>query len=216
MHGRVEHPREDEGVAVNKEHLDLCRSAEWADAVSRWIVPWTLEGVELGASTVEIGPGPGLTTDALTLLVADLTAVEIDPDLATSLAERFVGDPRVKVVAADAADTGLPTASADSAVCLTMLHHVPTLEHQDAIFAEIRRLLVPGGLFAGSDSLDSPEFRDLHRGDVCLPVSPETLDARLRAAGFAEVAVDTNPWAVRFRAVTPLGAPGSSSTEDRS
>ena len=187
---------------MNKEHLALCRSPEWADAVTRWIVPWTLESVDLGKRTVEIGPGPGLTTDALVTLVTELTAVEIDPDLATSLAKRFADDPRVRVLNVDGADTGMPPGSADCVVCLTMLHHVPTVQHQDAIFREACRLLAPGGVFAGSDSLDSPEFRELHRDDVCTAVPPEGLEARLRAAGFADVVVDANAWAVRFRAVT--------------
>ena len=32
---------------MNTKHLELCSSAEWADAVKRWIIPWVLEGVDL-------------------------------------------------------------------------------------------------------------------------------------------------------------------------
>lgn len=187
---------------MNKEHLALCRSPEWADAVANWIVPWALENVDLGERTVEIGPGPGLTTNVLAMRATTLTAVEIDPDLAASLSERLADRRQVTVLNADGAHTGLPAGSTDSVVCLTMLHHVPTAEHQDAIFREARRLLAPGGIFAGSDNLDSAEFRELHRGDVCTPVPPDSLRARLLTAGFVDVTVDTNPWAVRFRAVT--------------
>ena len=189
---------------MNEEHLALCASAEWADAVSRWIVPWTLGGVVLGPRTVEFGPGPGLTTDALALLTGDLIAVEIDPDLATALTARFAGQPGVRVICADAALTGLDEASADCVVCMTMLHHVSTPQHQDAIFREAHRLLGPGGgVFAGSDSLDAPDFRQLHRGDTCNPIPPETLETRLHDAGFADVSVEVNEWALRFRATDP-------------
>jgi hypothetical protein len=50
---------------MNKEHLALCRSREWADGVTRWIVPRPFEGVERGRRTVEVEPGTGMTTDAL-------------------------------------------------------------------------------------------------------------------------------------------------------
>lgn len=185
---------------MNKKHLALCASPEWAEAISRWIVPWTLEGLTLGPRMIEFGPGPGLTTDVLASISSNLTAVELDLDLASDLAERFSGRPGVRVICADAASTGLPDASVDAVVCLTMLHHVPTPDHQDAIFREARRLLVPGGMFAGSDSLDGPDFRELHEGDICSPVAPESVESRLRGAGFTTVTVDVNDWAVRFRA----------------
>jgi SAM-dependent methyltransferase len=195
--------RGDDGP-MNAEHLKLCSSAEWADAVQRWILPWVLDGVTLGPDVLEVGPGPGLTTDVLRERVPRLTAVEIDPELAGALAERLAGT-NVDVVKADATDTGLESGRFSAAVCLTMLHHVPTAEGQDALFAEVHRLLRPGGVLAGEDSLDSPEFRDLHRGDTCVPVGPDGLAARLTAAGFVGVRVDTNEYAVRFQAKRRAG-----------
>src|SRR5580704_8760286 len=47
---------------MNQEHLTLCSSAEWAEAVQRWIIPWVLDEVDLGDDVLEVGPGPGLTT----------------------------------------------------------------------------------------------------------------------------------------------------------
>jgi hypothetical protein len=61
---------------MNREHLALCSSAEWAEAVQRWIIPWVLEAVDLGDDVLEVGPGPGLTTDVLRTKVTRLTAVE--------------------------------------------------------------------------------------------------------------------------------------------
>jgi SAM-dependent methyltransferase len=187
---------------MNADHLALCSSAEWAETVRRWIIPWVLDGVDLGDDVLEVGPGPGLTTDVLRTLTGRLTAVEVDRDLADALAGRLAGG-NVDVVSADATATGLPGGRFSAAVCLTMLHHVPTVERQDALFAEVRRLLRPGGLFVGADSLDSPDFRTLHHDDVCVPIAPEELAGRLATAGFVDVEVEVNEFAVRFRARRP-------------
>ena len=114
---------------------------------------------------------PGLTTDVLRTRVTRLTAVEIHPDLADALAARLAGT-NVEVVCADAARTPLAAGRFSGAVCLTMLHHVPSPQAQDAVLAEIFRLLRPGGVLAGQDSLDSPELRALHHDDVYVPVDP--------------------------------------------
>ncbi len=194
---------------MNEKHLALCASAEWADAVQRWIIPWALEAVDLGDDVLEVGPGPGLTTDVLRTRFATLTAVEIDSDLAAQLATRLAGT-NVTVVHADARATGLPGDRFSGATCLTMLHHVPTAERQNALLAEVHRVLRPGGTLAGTDSLDSPDFRDLHVDDVCLPVDPRSFAARLEQAGYVDVHVDTNEYGVRFRArkAEPGPSPG--------
>ena len=187
---------------MNRAHLELCSSAEWADAVERWIIPWVLDSVDLGNDVVEVGPGPGLTTDVLRTKVAQLTAVEIHDELAASLSARLAGT-NVSVVHADATRTRLPDDRFSGAVCLTMLHHVPDAEHQDALFAEICRILQPAGVLAGQDSLDSEELRSLHEDDTYVPVDPAGLPARLEAAGFVDIEVETNDYAVRFRARKP-------------
>jgi 16S rRNA A1518/A1519 N6-dimethyltransferase RsmA/KsgA/DIM1 with predicted DNA glycosylase/AP lyase activity len=57
---------------------------------------------------IEVGPGPGLTTDVLRHGVERLTAVELDIDLAAALRDRMNGT-NVEVVQADA--TALPQES---------------------------------------------------------------------------------------------------------
>jgi SAM-dependent methyltransferase len=185
--------------AVNEQHLELCSSAEWADAVRRWIIPWVLEGISLGDRVLEIGPGPGRTTEVLADLAPDLTAVEIDPTLARALADRMAGT-EVEVIEGDATDLPWAEGSFSSVLSFTMLHHLPSVVDQDRLFAEALRVLGPGGVFAGTDSLDSPAFRDLHVGDICIPIDPTTLADRLHSAGFDQVQVDTNEYGVRFRA----------------
>ncbi len=182
---------------MNDEHLQRCSSAEWANTVREWIIPWVLDGIDLGNDVLEVGPGPGLTTDVLRALVPRLTTVEIHSELASSLAARLAGT-NVEVLCADASHTQLASDRFSGAVCLTMLHHVPSVERQDALLAEIHRVLRPGGVLAGEDSLDGPELRALHDDDTYVPVDPGHFAARLAAAGFVEIEVDTNEYAVRF------------------
>jgi SAM-dependent methyltransferase len=190
---------------VNDEHLRRCASAEWADTVRKWIIPWVLEGVDLGDDVLEVGPGPGLTTDVLRSLVPRLTAVEVHPDLAASLAERLAGT-NVEVLCADATQTELASDRFSGAVCLTMLHHVPSVERQDALLAEIHRVLRPGGVLAGVDSLDSPDLRALHHDDTYVPIDPDRFAARLEAVGFGGIDVATNEYAVRFHGFRPASS----------
>jgi Ribosomal RNA adenine dimethylase len=76
---------------VNKAHLEFCSSPEWARLVEDELLPWVLAGHRLGDDLLELGPGPGLTTDVLRRKAARLTAVELDLDLAAKLASRLAG-----------------------------------------------------------------------------------------------------------------------------
>lgn len=187
---------------MNARHLELCAGDEWADAVREHIIPWVLDGVDLGDDVLEIGPGPGRTTDILCTRAAKLTAVELDPDLASKLAARFAGT-NVEVINADATAIPLPDNRFSAALSFTMLHHVPTAELQDCIFAEALRVLRPGGLFAGVDSMTSPDFLELHSDDICVPIDPDGLADRLLRAGFetADVYAGSAGRRFRFRAV---------------
>lgn len=187
---------------MNARHLELCASDDWAGTVKQHIIPWVLDGVVLGDDIVEIGPRPGRTTDILCGLAVRVTAVELDEDLAAQLAVRFAGT-NVEVIHADARAIPCPDGRFSAALSFTMLHHVPGASLQDRIFSEVLRVLRPGGFIAGVDSLDSEPFRELHDDDICVPIDPATLPARLAAAGFVDVHVDTNPYSVRFRAKKP-------------
>jgi hypothetical protein len=50
---------------VNEAHLAICSSPEWARLVEEELLPWVLEGHDLGDELLEVGAGPGLTTDVL-------------------------------------------------------------------------------------------------------------------------------------------------------
>jgi SAM-dependent methyltransferase len=94
--------------------------------------------------------------------------------------------------------------ASSAVVCFTMLHHVSTPALQDRLLAEICRVLRPGGVLAGSDSVgDTLLFRLLHVRDTMVLVDPARFPARLRRAGFDQVSVEGGA-RMRFRAVRPL------------
>jgi SAM-dependent methyltransferase len=184
---------------VNEQHLTYCSSDEWAAGLKQWILPAALDGVALGDDVLEVGPGPGRTTDLLREMARRLTAVEVDEALAEALAVRMAGT-NVEVVHADATDMPFADGRFSAAVSFIMLHHVPTAEKQDQLLAEVARVLRPGGVFAGVDSLDTAEFRDMHIDDICNPIVPSGLEARLMSAGFTEARVRVNPYVMEFQA----------------
>lgn len=186
-------------MSMNVCHRLCCSSNYWARSVERKLLPWALAGVDLGAKTLEIGPGYGANLRVLVDRTPDLTCVEIDEPMAARLRERYGS--RATVINGDGTHTGLPDADFNSVVCFTMLHHVPTPALQDRLFAEAFRVLNPGGVFAGSDGLHSLGFRLVHIGDTYNPVPPDTLPERLRRAGFTDVYVDTKRGEQRWRAV---------------
>ncbi|MFE5871891.1 class I SAM-dependent methyltransferase [Streptomyces roseifaciens] len=183
-------------MPMNLIHRRLCSSDRWARAIRDELLPWALEDVPLGADCLEIGPGYGATTRVLVRKVEKLSVVEADAEYAARLRTLF-GE-RVDVVYGDGADIPFPEARFDSVACFTMLHHVPSLTEQDRLFAEAHRVLRPGGVFTGCDALSSRAFRLIHLGDTCVPVPPETLEARLRMAGFAECTVTVGKGSFRF------------------
>ena len=76
--------------------------------VEELVLPAALADVDLGGDVLEIGPGPGFTTDVLRTRAERLTAVEIDPPLADALARRLAGT-NVKVIEGDASALDLPS-----------------------------------------------------------------------------------------------------------
>jgi len=182
---------------MNALHGWYCRSGHWRRTVEERLLPWALAGADLGADVLEIGPGPGLTTDVLATRVPRLTALEIDTALATALRRRQAA---VRVVEGDATTMPFPDASFSGAVSFTMLHHVPTAAAQDRLLEEVRRVLRPGGTFAGSDSTTSLLFRLAHFRDTMQLVDPDGFAARLGRAGFRDAEVRVAKGAFRFRA----------------
>jgi len=184
---------------MNFYHRRLCRSDQWRRKLETSILPFALEGVELGDDVLEVGPGPGLTTEFLKLTVPRLTAIEIDNKLAERLKSRMLGS-NVTVVEGDATAMPFSDARFSGAVSFTMLHHVPSQVLQNRLLREVARVLKKGATFAGVDSLPSLSMRIIHIGDTLVPVDPSTFKFRLESAGFHEIVIQANRERFRFRA----------------
>jgi ubiquinone/menaquinone biosynthesis C-methylase UbiE len=186
---------------MNLLHHWLCRSDRWRNTL-QLRVPWVIGDADLGSNVLELGPGPGLTTELLQMSLKHLTVLELDPKFAHALAAHFQ-EGNVQVVEGNATDMPFGNAEFSGAVSFTMLHHVPSPELQDRLLREVFRVLQPGGVFVGSDSLMNWFMRIIHIGDTLIPVSPDTFGTRLQDAGFEVLEVKKNTRAFGFRARRP-------------
>jgi hypothetical protein len=148
---------------VNETHLQFLASPQWAQMLEDELIPW-VEGVgDLGDHVLEIGPGPGLTTDLL-----------------RQRADSF-----------------------SAAACFSILHHMPSAELQDRLFEEIYRVLRPGGIFVGQESLDLEPIRAGHADDIFTPVDPDEFSRRLAGVGFSGTRTDILGFHFRFVSQKP-------------
>jgi len=185
---------------MNRLHQRLCASTLWAWHAQRTLVPWVLDLVGSAEDVLEIGPGYGVTTRALAHRLGRVTALEVDADLAARMDSRIEG---VRVVHGDGTSMPFDKESHSGVVCFTMLHHVPSPQAQDRLFAEAYRVLKSGGVFAGTDSRASMLLRLIHLADTLVVVDPDTLAGRLAAAGFEQIRVDKRRKTFRFCARKP-------------
>ena len=183
---------------MNLVHRYLCASTGWRGRVRTTILPWVLDGVDLGLEVLEVGPGYGAATDDLRARAGRLTCVEVDRALATRLASQMEGH-NVTVLCEDATRMSLADATFDGAVCLTMLHHVPSEALQDRLLAEVARVLRPGGVFVGFDAVAGPMLRLLHVFDTMVAIDPGTFPLRLARAGFTDIDIEVHARGFRFR-----------------
>jgi len=184
---------------MNRVHNVLCSSGWWSRRVERELVPWGVKGVELGDDVLEVGPGFGATTRVLAERLERLSALELDPGYCRRLRAEFDGV--VEVTEGDATALPFPDGRFSAVLCFTMLHHIPTVEQQDQAFAEIARVLRPGGTFAGTDSIGTGWlFKAIHIGDTLNLIDPDGLPARLEGAGLTVREVKRGGRSLRWRA----------------
>ena len=190
---------------MNENHARVCPSPEWAEHIQTDVLPSLTHHADLGDDMLEIGPGPGAATEWLRHRVKRLTVLEIDAEAAAKLAQRY-GDGNVEVVIGDATKLSYPDGSFDSVGSFTMLHHVPTVALQNKILAEAFRVLRPGGVLIGSDSLASNSLHHFHEGDTYNPIEPGTVLSRLQTIGFDKLTIMVDG-VVKFVAHKPAERP---------
>src|SRR5215467_13453749 len=159
---------------MNKFHRWFCKSDFWKKALADEVLPWALKGVELGDHVLEVGPGPGLTTDILRHQTPRLTSIEIDARLAASLRQRLDGT-NVTVVEGDATSMPFPDTSFTGAVSFTMLHHVPSAVLQDRLIGEVFRVLRPCVFFDATATVWSPPSQLIPLFNTIVVVEPHSL-----------------------------------------
>jgi SAM-dependent methyltransferase len=211
---------------ARKNHMNrlenwFCATKFWRGVTANRLLPWMLEGSDLGDRVLEIGSGAGAATRALRQKFSSVTSLEYSGTFAFKLlkdsrCETFfaaraaaavpqLGEPRRKVFASvvqgDAAALPFANESFTCAIAILVLHHLRSRELQNRAFAEIHRVLKPGGSFLALEIPDGWFARRLHIGSTFVPVPPASANARLNAAGFSRVAVTFRPGAFVLRAV---------------
>lgn len=182
---------------MNEAHLHYLASPAWAARLEWDLLPWIQRAGSLGDAVLEIGPGPGLTTDILLRLGAKVTALELDAALAAKLAERLAGE-AVEVVEGDASAMPFASNRFSTVTAFSMMHHVPSAELQDRILSEAFRVLAPGGRLLAVDSRDFEAIRQFHADDTFVPMPIDTIARRLECAGFKDIELEIDEFEVRF------------------
>src|SRR5438445_12090686 len=178
----------------------FCGSALWRYVTRRQLLPWVLHGSQLGDHLLELGAGPGAATLELAQRVPRVTSLEYDHAFAARLGAR-VNHSNARVIQGDAAALPFADALFSSAIAILMLHHLRSGELQDRAFAEIWRVLRPGGVFLALEIQDGWLHRVGHIKSTFVPVMPVSAFARLTAAGFSKVTVDFQRGGFRIRAL---------------
>ena len=162
------------------------------------LLPWLLQRSDLGEHLLEVGAGPGAATAELRKRVQRVTSLEYDRVAVVRLAQR--NGTGAGVVQGDAAALPFADRTFSSAIAVLVLHHLRSSELQDRTFAEVHRVLQPGGRFFAFEISDGWFNRLIHTNSVFVPVPPDALVARLTAAGFVGVTLDPRPGGFRFTA----------------
>jgi SAM-dependent methyltransferase len=183
----------------------FCSSRIWRRMTERTILPWLLDGAELGDHVLEIGAGAGAASSELRRRARRVTSLEFSHQLAVK-ASRHNGWPPVppnasvvsEIVQGDATRLPFPPCSFSSALAVLMLHHLSSAREQDRAFGEAFRVLRPGGVFLAFEIQDRWLQRVTHFKSTFTPLRPDTLNARLSAVGFASVCIDRNSEGLRL------------------
>ena len=188
---------------MNRLENWFCATGFWQRITREKLLPWILHGSSLGDHVLELGAGPGAATEGLKECAGRVTSLEYDHKFAAGLGRRYSGT-NVTVTQGDAAALPFPEKAFSAAIAILMLHHLRSVELQDRAFAEIYRVLRPGGIFLAGEIENSWLHRMVHVRSTFVPVDPKAAPARLRSAGFSDVTVAFGHGGFCLRAVKPL------------
>jgi ubiquinone/menaquinone biosynthesis C-methylase UbiE len=181
------------------EHF-LCSSSLWRYISQRQLLPWFLSGARLGDHVLEIGAGSGAATAHLRKRVARVTSLEYDHSSTLKLKDQHNGHSG-SVLRGDAAQLPFASETFSSAIAILVLHHLQSRHLQDRAFAEVLRVLRPGGVFLAFEINDNWIHKLGHFKSTFTPLSPGSAFARLTTVGFSRVSVDFRRGGFRLHAL---------------
>jgi ubiquinone/menaquinone biosynthesis C-methylase UbiE len=187
---------------MNRLEHWFCESASWRYLTRRHVLPWMLQGTHLGDHVLELGAGTGTATLELARLGTRVTSLEYNHQSIADLAVRTSGT-NGRAVQGDASLLPFADKTFSSAIAILMLHHLNSSESQDRAFAEIFRVLRPGGVFLAAEIQDSWLHRVVHIKSTFVPVDPAPALARLTAIGFSNGTFNFRSGGFRIRAFRP-------------
>lgn len=175
----------DAKLHMTEETLEQYRSARprATNGVKDWMFS-LLRPLE-GKQVIEYGCGTGDSTCLLAAAGATVTALDLSPvsvAKARRRAELLGLSDRVRVLEAEAGSLDLPDGSFDVAFGAGFLHHV----HNElpAIYAEIARLLRPGGVACFSEPVANSRVLSALRRVVPVPLDSNGTERQLTYADF--------------------------------
>lgn len=152
----------------------------WSDRGERAAFEWVAREAR-GGRILDIGVGAGRTVPALTALSSDYVGIDYTPELVAVCHEKHPG---VDVRVGDARDL---SAFADGSFRLVVFsfNGIDAVSHKDRahVFAEVRRVLAPGGLFFFSThNRRGPLHHERFRLGVYMTRNPFKLARRVMTA----------------------------------
>jgi len=205
---------------MNRLENWFCATKFWRGVTRDHLLPRMLDGAGLDgaerAHVLELGAGPGAATSELLRRFPRVTSLEYSAAFAMQIA-RLLRNKNIaamtgpedshgasqsakhvaqatehvaNVVQGDAAQLPFADASFSCVIAILVLHHLRSREMQDCAFAEVQRVLQPGGIFVAFEIHDGRLQRLIHTRSTFVPVKASGAHTRLNAAGFARVSVD--------------------------
>jgi SAM-dependent methyltransferase len=113
--------------------------SDWADFRDRW----TRYGVYFGR-VIEIGCGAGRITKSMAADFAQVVAVDVSEGMLAA-ARSNISDPNVELRLGDGVSLPVESAKADGVFSTHVFQHLDSLDLARANFAEVARVLLPGG-----------------------------------------------------------------------
>ncbi len=173
---------------MNRFENWVCASSFWRRMTQKQLLPWLLTGTDMGDHVLEIGAGPGAATEELRKRARRVTSLDYSHAFAAGIVHRCQSK-NGAVLQGDASTLPFPEKTFSSAIAILVLHHLRSRELQERAFAEVFRVLRPGGVFLALDIQDGWLNRMSHFRSTFVPVAAASAPARLAAAGFSNVSI---------------------------